>query len=118
MTENEDDNLKLTPEQELIVRDAFQDGATPNLSELTQKVFKNPSIDGRSKEGRAIKEYISEFQIGKVRVNVIKKMEPYALSGEQKEKIKEEYKKDGFTTLLFTRNLLNDQSIRALHLEP
>jgi hypothetical protein len=117
MTENEDDNLKLTPEQELIVRDAFQDGATPNLSELTQKVFKNPSIDGRSKEGRAIKEYISEFQIGKVRVNVIKKMEPYALSGEQKEKIKEEYKKDGFTTLLFTRNLLNDQSISALHLE-
>jgi hypothetical protein len=117
MTENEDDNLKLTPEQELIVRDAFQDGATPNLSELTQKVFKNPSIDGRSKEGRAIKEYISEFQIGKVRVNVIKKMEPYALSDEQKEKIKEEYKKDGFTTLIFTRNLLNDQTISALHLE-
>jgi hypothetical protein len=117
MTGNEDDNLKLTPEQELIVRDAFQDGATPNLSELTQKVFKNPSIDGRSKEGRAIKEYISEFQIGKVRVNVIKKMEPYALSEEQKEKIKEEYKKDGFTTLIFTRNLLNDQTISALHLE-
>lgn len=117
MTENEDDNLKLTPEQELVVRDAFQDGATPNLSELTQKVFKNPSIDGRSKEGRAIKEYISEFQIGKVRVNVIKKMEPYALSDEQKEKIKEEYKKDGFTTLIFTRNLLNDQTISALHLE-
>ena len=117
MTENEDDNLKLTPEQELIVRDAFQDGATPNLSELTQKVFKNPSIDGRSKEGRAIKEYISEFQIGKVRVNVIKKMEPYALSDEQKEKIRQEYKKDGFTTLIFTRNLLNDQTISALHLE-
>lgn len=117
MTGNEENNLKLTPEQELIVRDAFQNGATPNLSELTRKVFNNNSIDGRSKEGRAIKEYISQFQIGKVRVNVIKKMEPYALSEEQKERIKSEYKNDGFTTLIFTRNLFNDQSISALHLE-
>jgi len=44
-------------------------------------------------------------------------MEPYALSDEQKEKIRQEYKKDGFTTLIFTRNLLNDQTISALHLE-
>lgn len=117
MTGNEEDNLKLTPEQELIVRNAFQNGATPNLSELTRKVFNNNSIDGRSKEGRAIKEYISQFQIGKVRVNVIKKMEPYALSEEQKERIKSEYKNDGFTTLIFTRSLFNDQTISALHLE-
>lgn len=117
MTGNEGCDLKLTPEQESKVREAFRDGATPNLSELTQGVFGNSSIDGRSKEGRAIKEYISEFQIGRVKVNVIKKMQPYTLSEEQKEKIKEEYKKDGFTTLIFTRNLLNDQTISALHLE-
>jgi hypothetical protein len=117
MTGNEEGNLKLNPEQESIVREAFQGGVTPNLSELTRKVFGNLSIDGRSKEGRAIKEYISEFQIGKVKVNVIKKMEPYTLSEEQKEKIKEEYRKEGFTTLIFTRNLLNDQTISALHLE-
>jgi hypothetical protein len=113
----EEDKITLSKEQEDLVRSSFADGATPNLSELTQKVFKNLSIDGRSKEGRAIKEYISEFQIGKVRVNVTKKMEPYFLSEEQKEAIKSEYKKDGFTTLIFTRNLLNDQTISALHLE-
>lgn len=113
----EEEKIILSKEQEDLIRSAFAGGATPNLSELTQRVFNNPSIDGRSKEGRAIKEYISEFQIGKVKVNIIKKMEPYALSEEQKEKIKEEYKKDGFTTLIFTRNLLNDQTISALHLE-
>jgi hypothetical protein len=113
----EEEKIILSKEQEDLIRSAFANGSTPNLSELTQKVFNNSSIDGRSKEGRAIKEYISQFQIGKVKVNVIKKMEPYALSEEQKEIIKQEYKKDGFTTLIFTRNLLNDQSISALHLE-
>jgi hypothetical protein len=114
---SEEEKIILSKEQEDLIRAAFADGATPNLSELTQKVFNNSLIDGRSKEGRAIKEYISEFQIGKVKVNVIKKMEPYALSEEQKERIRQEYKKDGFTTLIFTRNLLNDQTISALHLE-
>jgi hypothetical protein len=113
----EEEKFFLTKEQEDMVRSAFADGATPNLSDLTRLVFNDNSIDGRSKEGRAIKEYISEFQIGKVRVNVIKKMEPYVLSEQQKEKIREEYKKDGFTTLIFTRRLLNDQTISALHLE-
>jgi hypothetical protein len=110
-------NLKLTPEQELIIREAFQGGAAPNLSELTRKVFLNDSLDGRSKEGRAIKEYISEFQIGSVKVNVIKKMEPFILSEDQKNKIKTEYKKDGFSVLAFTRDLLDNQNISALHLE-
>jgi len=113
----EEEKITLSGDQQDIVRSAFTNGATPNLSELTRLVFKNNSIDGRSKEGRAIKEYIAEFKIGNVRVNVIKKMEPYALSEEHKEKIKQEYRKDGFTTLIFTRNLLDDQTISALHLE-
>lgn len=117
MNSSEEEKISLSKEQEDIIRSAFAQGASPNLSDLTREVFNNESIDGRSKEGRAIKEYISEFQIGKVKVNVIKKMEPYALSEEQKEIIKQEYKKDGFTTLIFTRNLLNDQTISALHLE-
>ena len=115
--QTEEEKIILTKSQEDIVRSAFADGATPNLSDLTRLVFNNESIDGRSKEGRAIKEYIAEFQIGKVKVNVIKKMEPYVLSDDLKQKIKEEYKNEGFTTLIFTRNLLNDQTISALHLE-
>jgi hypothetical protein len=117
MNNPEEEKISLSKEQEDIIRSAFAEGASPNLSDLTRAVFNNESIDGRSKEGRAIKEYIAEFQIGKVKVNVIKKMEPFPLSEEQKQKIKDEYKKDGFTTLIFTRNLLGDENISALHLE-
>lgn len=117
MSDMDENSVNLTEDQESIIRRAFENGETPNLSELTRKVFKNNSIDGRSKEGRAIKEYISQFNIGKVQVNVIKKVDPYILSEEQKSIIEREYKKDGFTTLLFTRRLLSDETISALHLE-
>jgi hypothetical protein len=117
MEKQEDNKIELTVEQQDLIRSAFDGGASPNLSELTQKVFNNELIDGRSKEGRAIKEYISEFKIGKVKVNVIQKVDPYILSELQKEKIKDEFKKDGFTTLIFTRKLFEDDSISALHQE-
>jgi hypothetical protein len=117
MTNEEDKKIELTQDQQGLIRKAFENGASPNLSELTRLVFNNDIIDGRSKEGRAIKEYISEFNIGKVRVNVIQKVEPYILSEEQKEKIKSTFKDAGFTTLIFTRKLFENDSISALHQE-
>ena len=117
MEQSEEKKIELTADQQNLIRAAFQDGASPNLSELTQTVFNNSSLDGRSRQGRAIKEYIAEFQIGKVRVNVIQKIDPYILTEEQKEKIKESFKLEGFTTLLFTRKLFNDEKISALHQE-
>jgi hypothetical protein len=117
MENQEDNKIELSVEQQDLIRKAFENGESPNLSELTRNVFNNNSIDGRSKEGRAIKEYISEFKIGKVRVNVIQKVEPYILSELQKEKIKSAFKQDGFTTLIFTRKLFEDDSISALHQE-
>jgi len=113
----EDKPIQLTEEQQDLIRKAFENNASPNLSELTRSVFNNNLIDGRSKEGRAIKEYIAQFQIGKVRVNVIQKVDPYILSEEQKDKIKSAFKQDGFTTLIFTRKLFEDDSISALHQE-
>ena len=117
MTNEDDKKIELTLEQQDLIRKAFENGASPNLSELTRLVFNNNAIDGRSKEGRIVKEYISEFKIGKVRVNVIQKIDPYSLSEEQKEKIKSAFKEDGFTTLIFTRKLLGDDTISALHQE-
>jgi hypothetical protein len=115
---NEEDKLiQLTEEQQGLIRKAFENNASPNLSELTRNVFNNNLIDGRSKEGRAIKEYIAQFQIGKVRVNVIQKVDPYILSEEQKDKIKLAFKEDGFTTLIFTRKMFQNETISALHQE-
>ena len=117
MTEEDKNEIVLTPDQEQIIRSSFIDGATPNLSELTRLVFKNDLLDGRSKQGRCIKEYISEFKIGKIKVNIIEKVEPYILSDDQKSKISSAVKDLDFSSLIFTRKLLNDESISALHRE-
>jgi hypothetical protein len=112
-----EDPISLTADQEKIIRQAFENGATPNLSELTALVFNNPSLDGRSKQGRCIKEYISEFKIGKIKVNVIEKVEPCALTDDQKSQISLAVKELDFSSLIFTRKLFNDDSISALHRE-
>lgn len=48
----------LTDDQKAAVHRIY--GEDPNLISLTQKVFDNPELDGRSKEGRAIREYLVE----------------------------------------------------------
>jgi hypothetical protein len=117
MSNEDEKNCNLTEEQQSIIRLSFQDGSTPNLSDLTKKVFNDASLDGRSKQGRCIKEYISEFKIGKVKVNVIEKVEPYILSEEQKEKIKAAVGGKDFSSLAFARDLFGDNSISSLHRE-
>jgi len=117
MSDNSEKKIILTSEQEAEIRSSFAGGLTPNLSELTRIVFKNEYLDGRSKEGRCIKEYISEFKIGKIKVNVIEKVEPYVLSDEQKGEISLAIKDLDFGSLTFTRKLFNDDSISALHRE-
>jgi hypothetical protein len=112
-----EDSISLTADQEKIIRQAFENGATPNLSELTALVFNNASLDGRSKQGRCIKEYISEFKIGKIKVNVIEKVEPCTLTDEQKNQVSLAVKELDFSSLIFTRKLFNDHSISALHRE-
>jgi len=117
MKQDNESNIVLTDVQQDIIRDSFANSATPNLSDLTRKVFNDNSLDGRSKEGRCIKEYISEFKIGKIKVNVIEKVEPYVLSDEQKGEISLAIKDLGFGSLTFTRKLFNNDSISALHRE-
>jgi len=50
--------MKLSDEQKQIIRDNFKEN--PNLLDLTRLVFDNPEIDGRSKEGRAVREFLAK----------------------------------------------------------
>jgi hypothetical protein len=50
--------MKLTDEQKAFLRENFRE--TPNLSELTKKLFDNDSLDGRTKEGRAVRKFLAE----------------------------------------------------------
>jgi len=51
------DKIKLTEEQEKYIDDNYK--VTPNLIELTKSVFMDTSLDGRSREGRAVREYMA-----------------------------------------------------------
>jgi len=53
--------MKLNEEQKQFIRDNFKDN--PNLLELTRKLFDDPTIDGRSKEGRAVRKFLSEEKL-------------------------------------------------------
>jgi hypothetical protein len=50
--------MKLNKDQRQKIRDNFKD--TPNLIDLTRIVFEDDSLDGRSKEGRAVKKFLAE----------------------------------------------------------
>lgn len=53
--------MKLSEEQKQFIRDNFK--SNPNLLDLTRQVFEDPTIDGRSKEGRAVREFLAEEQL-------------------------------------------------------
>ena len=46
-------SLKLTDEQKEQIQDEFE--KNPDLKHITQKVFDDETLDGRSKEGRAVR---------------------------------------------------------------
>ena len=53
--------MNLTDEQKQLIRESFKDN--PSLIGLTRKVFDNDELDGRSKEGRAVKKYLSQLNL-------------------------------------------------------
>jgi len=51
------DKIKLTDEQQKYIDENYKE--TPNLIELTKSVFMDTNLDGRSREGRAVREYMA-----------------------------------------------------------
>ena len=51
--------LRLTEEQKGQIQDEFE--KNPDLKHITQKVFGDDSLDGRSKEGRAVRAFLAKW---------------------------------------------------------
>lgn len=77
--------MKLSEEQKQFIRDNFK--SNPNLLELTRQVFEDPTIDGRSKEGRAVREFLAEEQL-EYKTTKREKVPDIQLTDEQVEFIK------------------------------
>ena len=106
-----DDKFYLTEEQKQLINSSFSNGSSPDLSELTQLIFNNPNLDGRSREGRLIKEYISEFQLGSIKVKTPQKGPGFKLDPEQEKIIEKEYTSPSFSILNFTKKLFGNEKI-------
>lgn len=77
--------MKLSEEQKQFIRDNFK--SNPNLLELTRQVFEDPNIDGRSKEGRAVREFLAEENL-EYKTTKREKVPDIQLTDEQVEFIK------------------------------
>lgn len=76
------DKIRLTDEQQKYIDDNYKE--TPNLLELTQAVFMDNALDGRSKEGRAVREYMAAKDY-KYKTSKHPKVKGVNLNADQKE---------------------------------
>jgi hypothetical protein len=53
--------MNLSEQQKRFIRDNFK--TNPNLLDLTIQVFEDPTLDGRSKEGRAVRAFLAEEKL-------------------------------------------------------
>ncbi len=111
MTPKKTDKIILTPEQEQLVRD-FWDKIP--LAELTQKAFNNPELDGRSEEGRAIKDWLARRNLT-AKTAGSPKGNPIVLTDDQKKYI--ENNAQSTSALSMARTLFNNPKICPLNNE-
>ncbi len=102
--------MELTEEQKKYIDDNFH--RIPDLIELTRAVFKNGRIDGRSKEGRAVREYLASNDI-KYKTTKHDNVKPIILNDEQKEFI-ENYSSDGMSSFQIAQVVFPNDEVKKL----
>ena len=105
--------MKLNEEQEEFLSKnskKYQD-----LNVLTQKCFDDEELDGRTKEGRAVRKYVIENDI-KFNTKFKAKQEPIKFTKEQKDFIIQQAK-EGLSSLEIAKLLFPDKRVTPLSLE-
>ena len=74
--------IELTDEQKEQILEEFE--VNPDLKQITQKVFGNDSLDGRSKEGRAVRAFLAKSNM-QYTTSLVERVEEIELTREQKE---------------------------------
>ena len=76
------DPINLTEEQRKYIDDNYE--STPDLIALTKAAFMDESLDGRSREGRAVREYMASKDY-KYKTTKVEKVKGVNLTKDQKE---------------------------------
>ena len=104
--------MKLTEEQKQWLRENYK--SNPSLIELTRQLFMDESLDGRTKEGRAVRKFLAEagvkYQTTQKEIHIVE------LSQEQKEFVVQ-YAQDGMTAFQIASLLFPDVNMTPLSKE-
>jgi len=102
--------MKLSEENKKFIDENFQ--RIPDLIELTRATFKDGTIDGRSKQGRAVREYLASKEI-KYKTTKHEEVKPIVLTEDQKNFI-EQYSQDGMSSYQIAQLLFPDDEVKKL----
>jgi len=105
--------MKLNKEQRKYLRENHK--KIPDLIKLTQAVFLDETLDGRSKEGRAVKDFLIKEELN---FNTTKKekKEPINLTDDQKEEVLD-LAEDGLSSFQIAQIVFPDVEVKKLSME-
>ena len=104
-------NLQLTEEQKTQIQEEFV--KNPDLRHITQIVFEDDSLDGRSKEGRAVRAFLINNNL-EFNTTTPQRVEEIDLTTEQREFLMSDNIERGMNALEATRLAFRDREIQPL----
>ncbi len=104
----------LTEEQKEEILKLFK--KNPDLMFITRKVFNDETIDGRSKQGRAVRKFLAE-QDKKAKTTLVPKAEQIHLTKEQKEFLMTDNIEVGMNALEIARLTFKDRDVQPLSMK-
>ena len=107
--------MELTQEQQDRVKEILQKNSEATLTEITAYAYNDENIDSRSKEGRALKQFLLENNIEYKNRSVFQR-DRVSLTAEQEEFIKNNYKNQHYldmAKILFKNNTLTHLSLES-----
>jgi hypothetical protein len=107
-------HYELTDEQKQQILKEFK--KNPDLMHITRTVFQNEEIDGRSKEGRAVRTFLAN-QNKEYNTSLVPKVEVVDLTKEQKEFLMSDNIEFGMNALEIARLAFKDRSVASLSMK-
>lgn len=105
--------MDLSNDQKVFIDENFTQ--LPDLIELTRAAFMDNSLDGRTKEGRAVREYLAKKDLN-YKTTKVEKVKNINLSTEQKEFV-EEYARDDLNAYRIAQIIFPDKNLSPLSKE-
>lgn len=106
--------MQLTEDQKEYILNNYE--STPDLKLLTRGAFKNDELEGRHKEGRAVRKFLVENHIDFNTASTVTKVKEILLTDDQKELIKN-CARDGMSPFEISKLIWEDIKLSPLHKE-